>query len=63
MNCPHCHYLFDAKQHGATALAKSILNRPSGIPNGCCVAVVCPRCLYWIEIRREFGVFPAEEDK
>ena len=63
MICPHCNYLFDAKQHGSSSLAHSLLNRPMGIPNGWSVAVMCPRCLRHCIVKHEYGVFPVWEEK
>jgi hypothetical protein len=57
MICQNCHYVFDEKQHGIDRIAHSLLNRPQGIPNGCSATVMCPRCLYYLMVKREYGAF------
>ena len=62
MICTNCNYLFDAKQHAVDGVSHALLNRPSGIPNGWEVAVVCPRCVRRMLVKREYGVFPVAKE-
>jgi hypothetical protein len=56
MICYNCHYVFDPKRAAIDGVAHTLLNRPQGIPNGHAATVMCPRCLYYLLVKREYGV-------